>query len=126
MDISFGGVQNYMIKRSDNGGLDSVDDYVTQKLLISDATLSFFIPPRVRKTTHRLCQIHGCDICIIPKDMNIYLNIFITKLVTYLQHRFVEKNTRNSAYSTKSAAHYKETLFPYGEFLHATIKDTAQ
>ena len=39
--------------------------------------------------TPKLHQSCGCELCIIPKDMNIDLNIFITRLVTYLQHKSV-------------------------------------
>ena len=33
---------------------------------------------------------------------------------------------RNSLFSTKSDAHYKDKVFPDGECLHATTKDAAQ
>ena len=58
--------------------------------------------------------------------MQIYLNRFITRLATYLQQKPTGRNTHNSLFITKSAAHYKDKLFPYGEFLHATIKYAAQ
>ena len=51
-----------MIKPYENGGLESLVDYVAHKLLISDTTLSSFIPPQVYKTTPKLCQICGCEI----------------------------------------------------------------
>ena len=85
MEVSVRDLQNYMIKPFENGGLASVVDYVTQKVLIYDTTLRSFIPPQVRKMTHKLRHISGCEICIIPKDMHIDLNIFITILVTNLQ-----------------------------------------
>ena len=66
-----------------------------------------------------------CKICIIPKDIHIYLNIFKTNIVLYLPKN-KWRHTCNSAYSTKSAAHNKEKLFPDGEFLHAYIKDSSQ
>ena len=58
--------------------------------------------------------------------MQIDLNIFRTKLVTDLQHNYVRRQTHNSAFSSKISAHYKEKVFPDGECLNATIKDTAQ
>ena len=83
MDISVKDLHNDMKKPSGIGGLDTLIDYVTQKLLIIDATLKSFIPPQVCKMTHKLRHICGCKVCIIPKDMQIYLNIFRTRLVTY-------------------------------------------
>ena len=74
-----------MIKSYENGGLDSVVDSLTHKFLISDTTLTSFIPPQVSNISPRLRQICGCDICIVPNAMQIDLNIFITNLVTYLQ-----------------------------------------
>ena len=62
MDISVKNIQNNMIKPYENGGLESLVDYVAHKLLISDTTLSSFIPPQVYKTTPKLCQICGCEI----------------------------------------------------------------
>ena len=38
MDISVMDIHNDMIKPSNNGGLESVVDYITHKLLISDKT----------------------------------------------------------------------------------------
>ena len=81
-DISVRDLKNYMIKPSDNGGLDSVVDSAIQKVLISDKTLGLFITPQVRKMTPRLLQIYECEICIIPKDVQIYLNISRTNIVT--------------------------------------------
>ena len=48
------------------------------------------------------------------------------RLVTYLQHNYVWRHICNSLFCTKSASHYKDKMFPYGEFLHATIKDADQ
>ena len=45
MGIYVMGIQNYMIKPSDNGGLVSAVDSVTQKVLICDTILRSFIPP---------------------------------------------------------------------------------
>ena len=84
MEISVRNIHNDMIKPFENGGLASVSDYVTYKVMISDTALGSFIPPKVWKITPKLRQLCGYDICIIPKDMNIDLNIFITILVTYL------------------------------------------
>ena len=75
--------------------------------------------------TPKLHQICRCDICIIPKDMNIDLNISRTRLVTYLQQKSVGIHIRNILFITASAAHYKDKVFPDGEFLHATIKYAA-
>ena len=94
-----------MIKSSDNGGLDIVFDLVTHKLIISDTTLSSFIPPQVCKRTPTLRHNYGCDPCVIPKDMQIYLNRFIKILVINLQQKYVSSRTRNILFSTKSAAH---------------------
>ena len=41
----------------DNGGLLSVLDFVTYKVLISNTTLTSFIPPQVRKMNPKLCHI---------------------------------------------------------------------
>ena len=76
MKISFRYLQNYMIKIPDNGGSESVVDFVTNKFLISDTTLSSFIPPRVCKMNHRLRHICLYKLCIITKDMQSDLNIF--------------------------------------------------
>ena len=43
-----------MIKQSCNGGLASIVDSVTQKVLISDTTLRSFISPQFRKLTPKL------------------------------------------------------------------------
>ena len=126
LNISVRGLHNNVIKLSYNGGLDIVADYVTHKLLISDTTLRSFLPPQVHKMTPKLRHIFGCEICIIPKNMHIDLNISRTRIVTYLQHKYVGRHTRNILFSSTSAAHYKDKLFPYGEYLHATMKDSAQ
>ena len=54
MAIYARGIHNDMIKPSENGGLYSVFDSVTQKFLISDTTLRFLIPLQVCKTNPRL------------------------------------------------------------------------
>ena len=51
MEIYVGDIHNDMIKPYKNGGLMSVVDSVTHKLLISDKTLRSFIPPQVQKMT---------------------------------------------------------------------------
>ena len=84
-----------MIKPYDNGGLVSVVDSITHKFLISDTKLRSFIPTQVRKMNPKFYQICGCDICIITKDVQIYLNIFIIRPVIYLQHKYVGRHTRN-------------------------------
>ena len=126
LNISVRDLHNNMIKLSNNVGLDRVVDSVTQKVLISDKTLRPFIPPQVRKMTPKLCQICGCEICITPKDTRIYLNISRTRLVTDLKQKYLRINTHNSLFSTTSAAHYKDKLFPGGEFLYATVKYATQ
>ena len=55
-----------------------------------------------------------------------WLNIFRTRLVTYLQQKYFWRHTHNSLFSTTIDAYYKDMVFPCGECLHATIKDTAQ
>ena len=75
-------LQNDMIKPFDNGGLASVVDSPTNKVLISDTTLTSFLTPQVSKMTPKLRQICRCELCIIPKDIHIDLNIFRTILVT--------------------------------------------
>ena len=49
MEISVRDLQDDMIKPSENGGLTSVVDSATHEVLISDTTLSSFIPPQVQK-----------------------------------------------------------------------------
>ena len=126
MEISVRDPQNHMIKPSCNGRLVSVFDSVTQKLLISDKILRSFTPPQLRKMATKLRQICECELCIITKDMQIDLNRFRTRLVTYLQKKYVGIHTCNSLFITKSDAHYKEKVFPDGEFLYAAIKYEAQ
>ena len=89
---------------------------MTHKVLISDTMLRSFIPPNDRKMTPRLYHICRCEICIIPKDLQIHLSIFRTEIVTDLQHNYVGINTHNSEYITTNAAHYREKVFPCGEF----------
>ena len=69
MDISVRDIQNDLVKLSNNYGLVSVVDSVTQKELISDTTLRSFIPPQVRKMTPKLGQICRYEIFIIRKDI---------------------------------------------------------
>ena len=69
--------------------MDSVVDSLTHTVMILDTTLRLLIPPEVCKMTPRLRQIYGCEICIIPKDIHIDLNILRTKLVSDLQHWYV-------------------------------------
>ena len=126
MDIYVRDIHNDMIKPFKNGGLASVVDYLTQKVPISDITLKSFIPPQVCKMTPKLRQICGCELFIITKDMKIDLNRPITKIVTYLQHKYVDRHTQNSLSSTNSAAHYKYIVSPYVKGLHATIKYASQ
>ena len=47
-------------------------------------------------------------------------------LVTVLQKNCVRVHTHNSSFITTSSAHYKDKVFPDGEFLHSSIKDAAQ
>ena len=104
----------------------SVVDPVTQKLMISDTTLRSFIPPQVRKMTNKLRHICRCELCVVPKDMHIDLNIFRIRLVTYLKQNYVGIHTCNSLFSTKIYSRLKITVFPDGECLHANIKYAAQ
>ena len=99
--------QNYMIKPSNNSGLESVVDSVTSKALISDRPLRLFIPPQVCKTTPRLRHIWGYCLCIITKYMHIDLNVSRKNIVTYSKHNCVRIHTHNSSYITTSTAHYK-------------------
>ena len=73
--------------------------------------------------SRHICE---CKLFIITKDVQIDLNIFIIKLVIYLKQKYAGINTRNSLYSTISAAQLKDKVFPDGECLHANIKDAAQ
>ena len=115
-----------MIKPYENGGLVSVVDSVIHKVLIIDTTLRSFIPPQVRKIKIKLRHICGCEICIIPKDIQIDLNRFRTRLLTDLQNNYVGRHTHNILFSTTTAAHNKEKVFPDGEYLPDTIKYSAQ
>ena len=125
MEISVRGLQNDITKPSINGGMTSLVDIVTHKLLKSDRTIRLFIPPQIRKMTPKLRHIYGCDICIVPEDTHIDLNIFITRPVTYLQKKSAGRCKRNSLFCTKSNTHYKNKVFPAGECLHGAIKDAA-
>ena len=58
--------------------------------------------------------------------MYIDINRFRSKIVTDLRQKSVGRQANNSAYSTTSAASYKDKVFPYRECLHATIKDASQ
>ena len=58
--------------------------------------------------------------------MQIDLNRYRRIILTDLQHKSVGRHTHNSLFITTSAAHYKYILFPDGEFLHDTIKGSAQ
>ena len=51
MEISVRDLHNDMIKLSENGGLESLVVYVTQKVMIRGTTLRSFIPQQVRKLT---------------------------------------------------------------------------
>ena len=115
-----------MIKIYDNGWLESVVDSVTHKLLISDTTLRSFISTQVRRMTPILRQNYGCGFYIIPKDIRGGLNILRKSIVADLQHKYSGVHTRNSLFSTTSAACYKGKVFPVGEVLRATNKDAAQ
>ena len=55
--------------------------------------------------------------------MQIYLNRFISKIVTHLQHNYVRRHKLNSEFRTTSAENYMEKVFTDGEYLHATIKE---
>ena len=94
MWISFIDINNDMIKPSDNDMLESVVDCVTHRVLISDTTLRYFIPPQVRKMITKLRHICGWELCIIPKDMQIYLNRYRIILVPDLQQESIVRNTR--------------------------------
>ena len=126
-DISGWDLRNDMIKPYVNGGLASLVDSVTLKLLLSDTTLRSFIPPQFQEMTFELHQVCGCEpFYIIHKGTKIDLNIFRTILVTYYQQNNFVRHTQNSPFRTTSAAHYKEKVFPDGECLHANIKDSSQ
>ena len=76
--------------------------------------------------TPKLRQIFRYEVCIIPKDMKIYLNRFRTILVTDLHQKYVGSHKHNSLFSTTSASYYKYNMLTYGEFLYANIKDADQ
>ena len=76
--------------------------------------------------TPKLRQICGCALCMIPKDIQIDLNGFITRPAKYLQQKYFWIHTRNCLFITTIDAHYKDIVFLYGEYLHATIKNSAQ
>ena len=76
--------------------------------MISDTTLSSFIPLQVRKMNPRLRQICGCEIFTIPKNIYIDLNIFKRNFVSDLKQKPVVRNTHTSVYSTTSSEHNKE------------------
>ena len=59
-------------------------------------------------------------------DIQIYFKRLKARLVIYLQQNYVGRHTRNSLFITKIDAHYKDKVFPYGEFLHARVKYVAQ
>ena len=73
----------------------------------------------------KIHQICGCELCIITKEIQIDLNRFRTRLVTFLQQKFLIRHTCNILFSTTSSAHYQDKLFPDNGYLHATIKDVA-
>ena len=66
--------------------------------------------------TPKLRQIFRYEVCIIPKDMKIYLNRFRTILVTDLHQKYVGSHKHNSLFSTTSASYYKYNMLTYGEF----------
>ena len=104
MDTSVRDIHNDMIKPFYNSGLVSVFDSMTHKVLMSDTTLSSFIPPQDRKMTPKLSQICRCDICVTAKYMKIDLNRLRKILVADIQKNYVERNTRNSLFITTSDA----------------------
>ena len=107
MEIYVGDIHNDMTKTVYNGGLTRVVDYVTQKVLISDTTLRSFILPQVPKSTPKLRQLCGCELCIIPKDMQVDINGSRTRVIIYLQQTSFGIHTFNSLFSATSAAYYK-------------------
>ena len=107
MEVYARGIHNFMTKPFYNCGLKNVVDSVTYKVLIIDTKFRSFIPLEVRKMPPKLCHICGYELCIIPKDMNIDLNIFRTIPVAYLQHIYVGRHTCNSLFITTSSVHYK-------------------
>ena len=89
--------------------------------MISDTPLRSFIPPQVRKITPRLRHICGFELCIILKDTKISLNRFRTEILSDLYYKSVGRHTNNITYSNTGYAYYKDKVFLYGEFSHATI-----
>ena len=89
MNVSVRYIHSDIIKPSENGGLESEVDSATHKFLISDTALRSFIPPQLRKMTHKLRQVCGCELCILSKDIYTYLNRYRKILVTDLQHNYV-------------------------------------
>ena len=65
--------------------------------------------------TAKLRHTCGYEICIITKYVQVDLNRFITIIVTDLQQKSVGRKTRKVLFSTTSASHYKDKLFPDGE-----------
>ena len=122
MNISVRDIQKDKIKQLGKGELEIVVDYVTHKVLIMNTSLSSFTPPQVCKITHKLRQICGYGIYIIPRDIQTNLNGFRTRLVTDLNQKSVFRHTNNSLCITTSAAHYKDKVFPDDQCLHANIK----
>ena len=74
MAISVRDLHNDMIKPFDNGGLASVADSVTHKLMINDTKFRSFIPPKVCEMTPKLRQICVYELCTITKDIQIDIN----------------------------------------------------
>ena len=98
-------IHNNMIKLSYKCGLESVVDYLIHKVLISDTTLRSLIPPQDRKINPKSIHICGCELCIIPKDMQTILNKPRTRNVTYLKHSYVGRHTHTRLFSTISDAY---------------------
>ena len=101
-----------MIKLSYNIVLTSVVDYVTHKLLIIYSTLRWFIQPQVRNKTPKLCQICGCDLCIIPPYMQINLNSLRTILVTYV-NKILLGDTQATVYLVLQVLYSTNIIFLY-------------
>ena len=57
--------------------------------------------------------------------MNIDLNRSIRINVTYLEYNYVGRHTRNSLFSTTSSENFRYKVFPVGECLNDTIKDSS-
>ena len=67
MGIYVMGIQNDMIKPSDNGGLVSAVDSVTQKVLICDTILRSFIPPQVWKLLPNYVRFADVRFALFPR-----------------------------------------------------------